>query len=449
MKKITLNLQSFLAVLFALAIWNTNAQVDATNETTAGSCDGTAILTNSNLWTSWNWMDSTGTLIQAGGDTLTNLCAGAYMVEDVDSIGTNYYTFIVGTDTPCAGFSVSVSTYNETAVGSCDGSATVSINGGTPAYTCTWDYGGTATIGTSIDSLCAGMCIVWVQDANGCSATDTVYVLTDSSTTVDLSIDVLTVDDSGLCDGSATLNVNGGTTPYAYYFSNGGTTATTTGLCAGIYSVVVFDAQGDSLFYTFLISDPASTINNNNYSDSTIVDTTTIDLIEDCNIDFNTIDTAWLDSFSYLSSDSISVTWAITDSSGTNFITVVYGISTANGVFTFELSVYCPNKAVEQFLKVYEQLYINYAAASANLDEQLLGSLHMYPNPTNGKLNLSFDEAKENIDVFIYTLEGKVVGSYSFDFLKETSIEIPGENGIYLLVVNTSNQRETFRIVKH
>ena len=51
-------------------------------------------------------------------------------------------------------------------------------------------------------------------------------------------------DCNGNSTGSADLTVNGGTTNYTYLWSNGGTTATITGLTAGLYSVVVTDANG-------------------------------------------------------------------------------------------------------------------------------------------------------------------------------------------------------------
>jgi hypothetical protein len=48
----------------------------------------------------------------------------------------------------------------------------------------------------------------------------------------------------GAADGNATVNVNGGTAPYTYLWSNGGTTATITNLAVGNYSVLITDASG-------------------------------------------------------------------------------------------------------------------------------------------------------------------------------------------------------------
>lgn len=48
----------------------------------------------------------------------------------------------------------------------------------------------------------------------------------------------------GNCDGTATINPSGGTTPYTFAWDNGGTTQTITGLCAGTYICTAIDASG-------------------------------------------------------------------------------------------------------------------------------------------------------------------------------------------------------------
>ena len=45
-------------------------------------------------------------------------------------------------------------------------------------------------------------------------------------------------------DGSITVNVIGGNPPYTYYWSNGGTSQSISGLTADVYSVAVYDASG-------------------------------------------------------------------------------------------------------------------------------------------------------------------------------------------------------------
>ena len=58
-----------------------------------------------------------------------------------------------------------------------------------------------------------------------------------------------------LSDGSASVNVTGGTPPYSYIWSNGDTLATTSGLPAGINFVTVEDSIGCIAYGTAAISD--------------------------------------------------------------------------------------------------------------------------------------------------------------------------------------------------
>ncbi|MBK8846203.1 MAG: hypothetical protein IPO27_06340 [Bacteroidetes bacterium] len=48
----------------------------------------------------------------------------------------------------------------------------------------------------------------------------------------------------GLCDGTGTVTMTGGTAPYSYLWSNGQTTQTGTNLCSGNNFVQVTDANG-------------------------------------------------------------------------------------------------------------------------------------------------------------------------------------------------------------
>ena len=51
------------------------------------------------------------------------------------------------------------------------------------------------------------------------------------------------IDCFGNCNGGATLVPNGGVSPYFFQWSNGATTSSVSGLCAGIYSATVYDSN--------------------------------------------------------------------------------------------------------------------------------------------------------------------------------------------------------------
>ena len=61
---------------------------------------------------------------------------------------------------------------------------------------------------------------------------------------------------NGSSDGSATATPASGTSPYAYIWSNGATTATATGLAAGTYTATVTDAAGCTATSSATVSQP-------------------------------------------------------------------------------------------------------------------------------------------------------------------------------------------------
>jgi gliding motility-associated-like protein len=79
-----------------------------------------------------------------------------------------------------------------------------------------------------------------------------------------VSTSVTNVSCIGLCDGTASAVINGGTSPYSIHWSNGASTPNISGLCAGNYSVVVTDAVGSITMNQVTVGSPVPiTININ------------------------------------------------------------------------------------------------------------------------------------------------------------------------------------------
>ncbi len=123
--------------------------------------------------------------------------------------------------------------------GLCNGASTVSATGGQPPYTYIWNTGETTA---TITNKCAGVREVTVTDALGAS----VVGWSDIKSPSQLTVSAYGTDQ--ICGinpaGTATVTPSGGTAPYAYTWSNGGTTAQITGLVSGNYTVTVTDLRG-------------------------------------------------------------------------------------------------------------------------------------------------------------------------------------------------------------
>ncbi|PCH98178.1 MAG: hypothetical protein COB85_02040 [Bacteroidetes bacterium] len=213
--------------------------------TTASSCpgatDGTATvsITSGGISPfSYLWNDP-GTQTDS---VATGLAAGTYSVLITDS---NSCTTIdsVTVSEGVSTTTLSLTSMATTCIGVCDGQATVTVSGGTPPYTYSWNDPGTQTNATAIN-LCIGSFTATVSDAQGCSISDTVSVVGPSA----LVATVTNIDSAslGTSDGSATVSVTGGNPPYTYLWNDGQaqTNATATGLPAGTYTCTVTDASG-------------------------------------------------------------------------------------------------------------------------------------------------------------------------------------------------------------
>ncbi|NNC94369.1 MAG: hypothetical protein HKN92_02325, partial [Chitinophagales bacterium] len=146
---------------------------------------------------------------------------------------------------------ISITSTDVSCYGSCDGSATANISGGTHPYSYAWSNGGNSQ---SISGLCSGVYSITVTDANGCTSTAIVNIQEPSP--IVLSANQTNVSCFGFCDGTASISASGGTFPYSYLWSNGSTTTSLNGLCAGSYSVTVTDDNGCIAIETVTIIEP-------------------------------------------------------------------------------------------------------------------------------------------------------------------------------------------------
>ncbi|KUG09048.1 hypothetical protein ASU33_19685 [Solirubrum puertoriconensis] len=119
---------------------------------------------------------------------------------------------------------------------------------------------GSGAFSETIQGLTGGT--TYYVRAYATNAQGTAYGSTLSFTTVaalGTTTSQVNVSCNGGSNGSATVNVSGGVTPYAYSWSpSGGTAATATGLRAGSYTVTISDAGGASITRSFTILQPPS-----------------------------------------------------------------------------------------------------------------------------------------------------------------------------------------------
>ncbi len=273
--------------------------------------------------------------------------------------------------------SITVNQQNVTCFGLANGSASVNVSGGTPAYTFTWLPGGQtsssisnltagqytiiaedATSATSsyiffisepsqlsvstqvfngavtqqtVGALCNGNYSVQITDANGCVDTSLFNVnynlipLTVTETHTNVSCD-------GICSGAVSFSVTGGSGSYYYNLSGYTTVWSSTpitslnqySLCAGGYSLSVTDSiSGCAAYSTFFITSlsndtiPNLTVSSISHNESCLA-------IGNGSIDV-TVSGSNPGPFTYLWSNGTSMQDAINLTSNSYWVTIIDG----------------------------------------------------------------------------------------------------------------------------
>ncbi|MFK8037976.1 MAG: T9SS type A sorting domain-containing protein [Crocinitomicaceae bacterium] len=223
--------------------------ISGTNISCNGLTDGTvtiAVLGGTMPYTySWNDPASSTTA------TVTGLAAGTYTVLVTDANGCTLNKTVTITE-PTALAEVTTST-NVSCNAGTDGSAMIAVTGGTMPYTYLWSNG---DMTASISGLGAGTYTVDVTDANGCMISGSATI-TEPTALAEVTASY-NVSCNGGADGTASVVISGGTPPYAYDWSNGATTASISGLAAGVYALTVTDANGCIINATATITEPTA-----------------------------------------------------------------------------------------------------------------------------------------------------------------------------------------------
>jgi uncharacterized protein (DUF2141 family) len=207
------------------------AQIASTNVSCNGGHNGTA---NMNVGGTGPfeiiWMPGERTT-----PNLTHLTAGTYSVNVISPTGCSSYQYITITEPPAL---VLTTTSQNADCSGQPGSAICTAGGGTGPYNYSWNT--TPPQNTnSITNLAAGTYTVTVTDNNNCRMSETVEITSSVGFTATMSTTAATCQAS---DGTASVQTSGGSGNFSYtWIPSVSTSATATGLSAGIYSVTIID----------------------------------------------------------------------------------------------------------------------------------------------------------------------------------------------------------------
>ncbi|MBU2907076.1 T9SS type A sorting domain-containing protein [Arenibacter algicola] len=211
-------------------------------------------------------------IISPNTPTIANLTKGIYILRLTDASGDPEVTDTVTVTEPLETLDAIVVPTAASCYGGNDGSIQINALGGTAPYEYAIDDGFGFQVGDTFNDLGPRTYVVTVRDNNLCEFTTTVEIIEPLQISVTESISIVT--STGGSDGSITLEVSGGTEPYAYSWTGPGiniprTTKDIDVLVTGNYTVEITSPgnQGgiDGCYFaqTFFVPEPGPLSINN------------------------------------------------------------------------------------------------------------------------------------------------------------------------------------------
>jgi hypothetical protein len=226
-----------------------------TNVTCAGGSNGSVCVTPSFCLSPYTFLWSNG----ATTACINNVIAGSYCVTITSSDNCTRDSCFTVTQPPALNVSANVvNDVNE----NCTGAIDLNVTGGTPPITYLWSNGSTMQ---DLVNLCGGQYCVTITYGNGTCSFDTCFTVFSGGLQLNLQAKTygsFQTSCNSVCDGEITSEVIGGTEPFTYHWSNDASTPDLTGICAGIYSLTVTDASGQTAASTKTITSPNALVLN-------------------------------------------------------------------------------------------------------------------------------------------------------------------------------------------
>ncbi len=224
-------------------IWAPNVLED----TTYFCFQSTTTLSTNTGYELYSWTDN------SIFDTLQVSAAGTYSVTVTDENTCVYSDSITVVEHPQMGLATTIT---NASCGLSDGNIVALASGNFAPYSYEWDNG---NMTDSIGGIAGGNYSVTATDGEGCERVENVLVLGRLPV---LAGSFAYPTCAGDNDGSATVSITEGITPYTYVWQTGGSSDSETGLTAGTYSVTVTDSSGCSDNISIDVVDPDTLVLN-------------------------------------------------------------------------------------------------------------------------------------------------------------------------------------------
>lgn len=267
-----------------------------------------------------------------------------------------------------------------------DGTINLNVAGGVPPYTLNWADGDTSYNRTN---LVGGIYTFTLTDQNGCTIINDVPVITpDSLYAIEYSTPASCIDAN---DATATLTPTGGSVPYILEWANGSNALTRNNLMAGDYTFTLTDDHGCIFTDTLTVS----------------------------------------------SRTGLQVTANITPDNGSGTGSISIQVTGGTGTYTYEwydgssdtsiTDLYTGNYPLTitdlNGCELDTSLRVNFG--TVGIEETESNDLEIFPNPTQGMLNLSLMlNGPSDIEIEVFDLSGRMLMERSIDNTTELKTQL-------------------------
>jgi hypothetical protein len=239
-----------------------------------------------------------------------------------------------------------------------------------------------------------------VSDSNGCIDSASVNVTEPDSIVVTSAAQ--NVSCNGFSDGSGSVTVNGGVSPYTYLWSTNDSTSAISGISSGSYFVTISDTNGCVDSSSIVITEPNQLTISSVVTDETIGNA-------DGSIDVTVIGGILPYTYSW---DNGEVTEDINSLSAGSYVLTVID---SNGCI------------------IVDTIMVNAVVGLTTLDDDK--TFVIFPNPTNEYISVKFTNVDGIEKVGLFSIEGKILDSKIVD-AKVTTISFDMKeykNGTYFI----------------
>ena len=198
-----------------------------------GACDGSYVTSAMGGTPPYTYSNQLG----ATAANVPNLCPGSYTITATDANNCIFQSMT--TITQPSSITI-VMTATNSNCGQANGALCATFSGGNSPYTSIWSNGVSVLCNNLIP---AGAYSYTVTDQNGCSAVANGLVNDIGGPNISISSQT-NVSCFGGNNGAVSTTVTGGTSPYTYVWTIGGSQSSISGVSAGMYGVTVTDVAG-------------------------------------------------------------------------------------------------------------------------------------------------------------------------------------------------------------